>query len=329
MRFSVIVPVYNVEAYLIECLDSIDAQTCRDFECILVDDGSTDSSGCMCDSYAVNHSNFEVIHKPNGGLSSSRNEGIRAAKGEYLLFVDSDDFWISKNFLQDLENEVTDTEADVVRYGMVKLDNETHEFSPESAVDPGSLEGLSPGATLEKMVAQGTLHVSASSMAVRRQFIAEHNLYFVEGIKSEDIEWAFRLYAGLPSWGFLCGEHYAWRQNRPGSITQSIDACHLRNYVAIIKSSLDVANSCPQTSRRALLSYLMYHAAIAVALSRKFDVGRECRDLVDDEVRPILNKYILANTLHPKVKPVAMVYRIGGYNTMAWVLGLYISKRGY
>ena len=88
---SVIVPVYRVEKYIRRCVDSILAQSFRDYELILVDDGSPDYSGAICDEYATRDPRIRVIHKENGGLSSARNVGIDAASGEYLFFMDSDD----------------------------------------------------------------------------------------------------------------------------------------------------------------------------------------------------------------------------------------------
>lgn len=90
-KISIVVPVYNVERYLTECVDSILNQTFRDFELVLVDDGSKDNSGKLCDEYAQKDSRIKVIHKENGGLSDARNAGIAVAKGEYIGFVDSDD----------------------------------------------------------------------------------------------------------------------------------------------------------------------------------------------------------------------------------------------
>ena len=91
MRFSVIVPIYNVEKYLAECIDSVLAQTFTDFELILVDDGSPDSCGKICDEYAAKDSRITVIHKENGGLVSARKAGIKTAAGEYVVNLDSDD----------------------------------------------------------------------------------------------------------------------------------------------------------------------------------------------------------------------------------------------
>lgn len=91
-KVSVIVPVYNVEKYLGKCIDSILNQTFSDFEIILVDDGSPDNSGAICDEYAKKDDRIKVIHKTNGGVSSARNDGISEANGDYIMFVDSDDF---------------------------------------------------------------------------------------------------------------------------------------------------------------------------------------------------------------------------------------------
>lgn len=100
-EISVIVPIYKAEAYLHRCVDSILAQTFTDFELILVDDGSPDRCGVICDEYAQKDSRVRVIHKPNGGVSSARNAGIDAAKGNYITFVDSDDY-VNERYLTDL-----------------------------------------------------------------------------------------------------------------------------------------------------------------------------------------------------------------------------------
>lgn len=110
-KISVIVPVYNVEKYLKRCIDSIIGQTYKNLEIILIDDGSTDESGCICDAYKEKYHNIYVIHKENGGLSSARNQGLDLANGDYVVFVDSDD-WLpsdSINYLYSLvENDKSD-----------------------------------------------------------------------------------------------------------------------------------------------------------------------------------------------------------------------------
>ena len=102
-KISVIIPVYNAESTLRRCVDSVLAQTYTDFECLLIDDGSTDKSGEMCDEYAAKDSRVRVFHKENGGVSSARNVGLDNAKGEWITFLDSDDY-IEEEFLGSIVN---------------------------------------------------------------------------------------------------------------------------------------------------------------------------------------------------------------------------------
>ncbi len=112
-KVSIIVPVYNVEKYLDECMESILSQTYSNLEVILIDDGSTDSSGNMCDNYKALDNRIVVIHKPNGGLSSARNAGMDIATGDYLIFVDSDDI-ISLNMVSEMMKKADETGAQIV-----------------------------------------------------------------------------------------------------------------------------------------------------------------------------------------------------------------------
>ncbi len=116
VTFSILVPVYNVEQYLTQCVDSILAQTYTNFEVILVDDGSPDRCGEMCDEYAAQDSRVRVIHKPNGGLISARKAGMAVAKGEYICFVDSDDF-IANDMLETYHDILKSEKVDMICAG--------------------------------------------------------------------------------------------------------------------------------------------------------------------------------------------------------------------
>jgi len=113
---SVIVPVYNVEPYIRKCVDSILAQSYKNLEIILVDDGSSDNCGKICDEYVTNNSNIIVLHKENGGLSDARNVGLDIAKGEFICFVDSDD-WCEKEMLQIAFEAMERAKCDIISYG--------------------------------------------------------------------------------------------------------------------------------------------------------------------------------------------------------------------
>jgi glycosyltransferase involved in cell wall biosynthesis len=121
MTLSIIVPVYKVEQTLTRCLESIARQTFQDWEAILVDDGSPDASPSICDSWALKDPRFRVIHKANGGLSDARNAGIRVAKGEYLTFVDSDDYLDTNTYQQLAEMLLAHPEYDLLEYPFCKV----------------------------------------------------------------------------------------------------------------------------------------------------------------------------------------------------------------
>ena len=111
---SVIIPVYNVEKYLSRCVDSVLNQTYKNFELILVDDGSLDNSPVICDEYENKDSRIKVIHKENGGLSSARNAGLEICKGDYIFFIDSDDWLTDENVLEEFISKAEKENADFV-----------------------------------------------------------------------------------------------------------------------------------------------------------------------------------------------------------------------
>ena len=118
---SVIVPIYNVAPYLHECIDSIINQTYKNIEVILVDDGSTDNSGKICDEYAKKDRRMVVIHQENQGVNLARTNGLNIAKGDYIGYVDGDD-WIEPEMYEHLLNKILETDADFIDSGLIKQD---------------------------------------------------------------------------------------------------------------------------------------------------------------------------------------------------------------
>lgn len=191
VKFSIIVPVYQVESYLERCLDSLLAQTCSDCEIVLVDDGSRDRSGEICDQYAARDSRIKVYHKQNGGLSSARNYGIDHASGEYVLFVDSDDY-VEKELCAVLkEAQEQYPQADALIYGGLE---ESHTGVIRSLRNK-ELESVCVWKAQDYMLAayrERDLAVQASLYAYRRRFLNENGLRFREGILHEDVEFTPR-----------------------------------------------------------------------------------------------------------------------------------------
>lgn len=182
---SIIVPVYNVESYLIKCINSILNQTYKNLEIILVNDGSTDSSGEICEQYSKIDNRIKVIHKENGGLSDARNFGIKTAKGKYILFVDSDDY-IEENAVEKLLEVSEKKNLDVVCGNSIKISdyNKRTMFGGvnENIVKTG-LDYLVECINNKRFSAPVWLRM------YRADLIKNNNLYFKKGLLHEDENW--------------------------------------------------------------------------------------------------------------------------------------------
>lgn len=180
-EISVIVPVYNVEKYLDKCVRSIQAQTFSDLEIILVDDGSPDGCGAMCDAYAREDDRIQVIHKKNGGLSDARNAGIEVARGKYLGFVDSDDY-IAPDMYEVLHRMMVEEDADVTICGI----HHCYADGDHSATAPETYQVLGPQEIIRQVLESRTSAAVAS--AVNKLYKCElfKKLRFLVGKVAED-----------------------------------------------------------------------------------------------------------------------------------------------
>ena len=185
---SIVVPIYNVEKYLHRCVDSLLNQTYGNYEIILVDDGSTDDSLEICDEYRLKDKRVQVIHQDNGGLSRARNSGIKIAKGEYIAFVDSDD-WVSEYYLETLINTARNTGADIVECEIMRTSGVENSISGHSAV----YISYSTVEALRLLIEDNVFHQYVWNKLYRRDLMAD--LYFPHGKTNEDEFWTYRIFA--------------------------------------------------------------------------------------------------------------------------------------
>lgn len=170
---TVIVPVYKAEQYLYRCLDSISAQSMSDYEALLIDDGSPDKSGVICDEYAKQDCRFKVIHKENGGVSSARERGLGECSGEYVIHVDPDD-WVEPDMLQKMYEKAKVSDADMVICDILEEYPWGEIYRDEKPLGLGSeqvLEGLFHGK-----------HGSCCNKLVRMDFIRNNSVHFPDGL---------------------------------------------------------------------------------------------------------------------------------------------------
>ena len=321
--FSVIIPIYNVEPYLRECVDHVLAQSFRDLEVILVDDGSPDGCGGICDAYAQADPRVRVIHKPNGGLSDARNAGLRIAVGTYVLFLDSDDYWGDLSALERCHRELTEADctADLLIF-QAKLFYPDGTVLPDNWDYPANFNSLTSREALRYMVSHGILPGSAWVNAIRRSYLLEHELFFVVGIKSEDIEWLKRLHNHMPRYQYTDQAFYMYRKGRAGSITGSTSMDYLDQFREILSGFLTYHYRDPQ-AEEALKGYAAYQFTILMAKVGLLPANQ--RKIMYQKLLPM--RELLKYDLHPKVRTVNKAVRLLGFGNACRLLNFYLKYR--
>lgn len=324
--FSIVIPIYKVEKYLKECVDSVLNQTFKDVEIILVDDGSPDECPVICDNYKNKDSRIRVIHKENGGLSSARNAGLKIASGEYTIFLDSDDFYIHNDFLEKVYAKLIEKNVDILCFRRTKYYDEIKTFSEEFTLYDKEIEGtLQYGDLIYELSLRDALEASAPLKAIKTKVLKDNNLYFKEGIFSEDVEWAFRLYPVLTSGTVLNYPDYAYRL-REGSITHMIGVKNVDDVFYSIETYSDkIKNSMlGERLKSGLMNYFAYQYFIELGLTEIVLKGKEKREYLK---KLKLYKWLCGFAISRKTKKAAFVVRIFGVRGGAYVLGKYIKVK--
>lgn len=314
MKVSIVIPVYNVESYLERCVNSVLRQTYKDFEIILVDDGSTDGSGALCDKIAASDQRICVIHQKNQGLSGARNTGIRQATGEYIVFLDSDDEWLLSDGLETLlQNEKTD----LLVFKRVDIWNGNQHIT-SADYDIENIEKKPDTQVLfSYLVMIQQLQISACFLLVRRQLLIDHDIFFPLGMLSEDIFWSMHLWQHVRTVRFTNLNFYGYH-HREASISTTISIRTYKSYDQIFSYwKAKCYEGCINAD--AILAYL---ANMWVSRSYLYHG-------LDDSDKPvalhILQKHadLLNNSHSPKSRRARIMVQLVGVKATVSILGWY------
>ncbi len=240
-KISIIVPVYNVENYLEECVNSLVNQTFKDIEIILVDDGSTDSSGEMCERYAQQDDRIIVLHQVNQGQSAARNRGVERSSGEYILFVDSDDY-ITLDACEALILEAEKTGADIVTGDIL---NEADKLKNEENFRKLAKENVAiKGTEYLKMALQANAYdIVPWIRIVRKKYLEQNGIQFKEGCYYEDQLYTLQL---LTSGCTVCKirfPFYYYRMDRQGSTTNLAQLKKGTDFISVLTDMVTYVNN--------------------------------------------------------------------------------------
>lgn len=258
MKISVIIPVYNVSAYLEQCVRSVQTQTYRDVEIILVDDGSTDTSGSLCDRLATEDERTRVVHKQNGGLSDARNVGLSYATGEYVLFLDSDDYYADCHVIANLIEEIDHwNRPDAVLFCRVDWYENMSLLVKEQPYEVELLNSIDkPIDCFGRLLKAQRFNMSACFQIIKRSVLVDNHIEFVVGLRNEDIDWSIQLWRKLQSVKVVKLYGYIYR-HRANSITTTLSIQDYRSYNFMFDKWVKVLDS-GRKEERLFLQYLAY-----------------------------------------------------------------------
>lgn len=278
-KISIVVPVYNVEKYLNRCVESILKQTVLELEVILVDDGSTDSSPQICDQWAETDHRIKVVHKANGGLSSARNAGMDVAGGDYIGFVDSDD-WVASDMYELLLHALVRHDADyaAVEMKIVKNEkqNDTQPQYKEIVLDEDGLFRLF------FRVSDDSIHYCVCDKLFKKSTLK--NLRFKDGLRFEDLDFNFRFLCRCHKGVLLNQKKYYWFYNH-GSITRN---CLVFEDIQILSIWLGIIKKCNKSyPQYVYFARMNYERAFLGLLGKavKFGVSKEYINWNEDKRR--------------------------------------------
>lgn len=230
IKLSVIVPIYNVEKYLSECLQSIINQNIKDIEVIMVNDGSTDSSKFIAETFIEKDNRFILINQENKGLSAARNKGLSIAKGEYIFFIDSDDFIIDNN-LEKMINIIEQDNSDVIAGRMVRVFEKGKIILDSNYFD---LYNKNLCTNKEYLLISNQYNWAPVWLYIfRRELLISNNIKFKEGFLHEDEDFTPRVLLRAKDISIYNKEFYGYRQ-REGSITKTFSERNIKDIFKIL-----------------------------------------------------------------------------------------------
>lgn len=247
MKLSIVVPIYKVEPYLRKCVDSLLKQDLskKDYEIILVDDGSPDLCGEICDDYASRYGNISVVHRENGGLSAARNSGIEIAQGKYIQFVDSDDY-LEPNVLKTLVEKMDADNLDILRFNYQNVNENYEVFEPNKVSKPfvDYRDEVCDGLTFlnERL----GFACYAVQFMLKAEMLKPLENHFAEGIYFEDTEWTPRILVLANRVTSANAVVYNYMM-RVGSITQSVETAKKKKSLDDRMSLIDALQKQMQT----------------------------------------------------------------------------------
>lgn len=293
-------------------------QIFSDWELLLVDDGSPDASGALCDKLSLVDARIKSYHKPNGGAASARNLGVKQATGDYLLFLDSDDYWDSADFLEKVSNKLQEEKPDICLFGcMDEFAGTNQRIQSRGHYDTAIFQSQNKGEILNHLISAGEFPGSCWIMAVNREFYAANHIEFPEGNRAEDIDWLMQILTAAGTFSCLTDAFYVYNKNQSTSITGTAGLKSIQSILSTAnKWSVLLQKAQYKDCYTALNSYLVFEFMTAVLL---YDgLSKEEKKCCAQDFKN--TKLDFAHVLGRKIQLSGLFYRIFGLKLTSKIL---------
>lgn len=289
---SIIIPIYKVESYIDKCVESVLSQTWKKIEVILVDDGSPDKCGLMCDEYAKKDTRIKVIHKDNGGLSDARNAGVEVATGEYIGFIDSDD-WIDENFYEQLIDKMKKTGADIVTAGVKKVweDGKMEVMTPYQEIQLSNQEAMK--AIIEESFLKQPVWYKLYRADVAR-------VKFKSGVLHEDNYWSYQVVAKANKVVVMQEPYYYYRQRSNSIMSSQYSEKRLAAIDSKVQRQNFLLQEYPELTDLGCME-MLFAACYQGILIRK-NTEKEKRKELFEKIKKMIMEYELSKEGYAKLK---------------------------
>ena len=328
IKISVIIPVYKVERYLDECVQSVLSQTYTNLEIILVDDGSPDNCPSMCDNYAIQDSRVYVIHKENGGLSDARNAGLLVSEGEYVVFLDSDDYWQDNDFIASLVEELArQPDVDMILFGRKDYYESSGRYMKGISVDVEKVNGKEVKEAFRYLIVNQLYSMSAWSKLIKRDFLISNQIMFEKGLLGEDMDWSLQLWLKIKSVRAINIFSYIYRHHQQ-SITTTYNLTNVSDFVSILKKWQKIAQKEIQDSelKNLVLGYLAF--LYPTLLRFFFIIQKSDRKIEYELIKQLIP--LLQYSITKKSNQIQILNKFMGFNLTIFIIGVYglLKKKG-
>lgn len=323
-KYSIIIPVYNSEKFLSDCLNSILCQTYTNFEIILVDDCSTDSSPIICDEFAKKYPDtVTVIHcETNGGVANARNIGLKNATGDYIGFTDNDDRWQFDYALYDIDQKLSISKADMLVYGTslyMDKDSKTELYGNKFKED--MIENKNCFQSIRTMVKYDFVNFAVWSKFVKREIIIKNNIYFPNGKRNEDTDWLAKVFTYVNSVDAYEKSLYLYRM---GNEYQQTSKPLKRQYVDDLKNilieNIDAVSILENDRKEMIYDFLCQAYVVWMSQIGLF------KNTKDDIAKMKQYSFVLKYGSKPYVKYLRLFYSIFGIKMTIFVLKSMLVK---